>query len=96
MELIKDERRILNFVSWAVKDQNAQDLSRKLSVELNNQVLEHMSRTLQKRLDLAMIVYPSGLLAADSNHRWGLTAFHFTRAFYVHFLKQLRVILLEC
>ena len=87
---LQDERVILNRVFWAAADENGQDLTQKFPVDLNNQVLEHMYRTLQEGLDCAVIDYPAELMVADSQHRWGLSPFHFTREFYVHFLNRLR------
>lgn len=95
INLLQDERVILNRVFWAAEDQNGQDLTQKFPVDLNNQVLDHMYRILQEGLDCTVIDYPRNLMVADSEHRWGLSPFHFTRGFYVHFLESLREILDE-
>lgn len=95
INLLQDERVILNRVFWAIEDQNGQDLTQKFPVDLNNQVLDHMYRTLQEGLDCTVIDYPRNLMVADSEHRWGLSPFHFTRGFYVHFLDRLREIIDE-
>ncbi|MBD2765035.1 hypothetical protein IEE91_07520 [Kocuria sp. cx-455] len=95
IQRLQDERVILNRVFWAAVDENGQDLTQKFPVDLNNQVLEHMYGTLQEGLDCAVIDYPAELMVADSQHRWGLSPFHFTREFYVHFLNRLREILGE-
>lgn len=95
MELLKNETVILNRVFWASKDQYGQDLTQKFPVEHNNQVLEHMYNTLEEGLDCLVIDYPDELMVADSNHRWGLSPFHFTQDFYLHFLGKLREVLDE-
>lgn len=89
---LRGRRVILNKVFWATRDETGADLSERFPVELHNQSLQHMYRRLEVELSCDVVEYPEELLVADSQHRWGLSPFHFIEAFYAHFVTRVQEI----
>lgn len=88
-ELLQGRRVVLNKSYWATHDDSGQDLTARFPVELHNSTLRHMYTTLERALDCSVIDYPADLQVADSQHRWGLSPFHYTSPYYEHFLARL-------
>lgn len=92
LEQLKEHRVILNRVFWARYDDTGDDLRDRFAVDKHNEVLRRMYDHVAQSLACETIEYPNELLVADSNHRWGLSPFHFTEEFYRHFCAEFRVI----
>lgn len=90
---LRGRRVILNKAFWATRDETGADLSERFPVELNNQSLQHMYGRLEAGLTCEVVEYPEELLIADSQHRWGLSPFHFIDAFYAHFVTRVQEIM---
>lgn len=91
--LLRPERVILNKVFWASEDQEGNKLDPKFNVHVNNQVLEHMYTVLEEGLGCHVIEYPDDVTRASSEHRWGLSPFHFIDDFYHYFLASMKSLL---
>lgn len=88
--LLRSERVILNKVFWASQDQDGNELNPKFNVRVNNQVLMHMYTLIEEGLGCQVIEYPNDVMRASSEHRWGLSPFHFIDGFYHHFLRSMK------
>ena len=84
----------INKVYWANCASNPKDtdiLTNKWQVELHNQKLNDMYEYLKKRLpESSIIEIDSKLLVADSNHKWGLSPFHYVDDYYKEIGRILR------
>lgn len=92
LEQLRDHRVILNRVFWARCDDTGDDLRDRFAVDEHNEVLRGMYDHVAQSLVCEAIDYPSELLVADRNHKWGLSPFHFTEDFYRHFCSEFGVI----
>lgn len=90
ISLLRPERVIINKVFWASQDQDGNELDTKFNVHVNNQVLRHMYTVLEDGLGCRVVEYPDEVTRANSEHRWGLSPFHFIDAFYHHFLTSMK------
>ena len=76
----------INKVYWTNVANNPQDsivLSEKWDIEKNNAKLDAMYEYVEKILPSSSIIeIDKGLLVADSDHKWGLSPFHFTDDYY--------------
>lgn len=89
---LEGKRVILNKAYWALQDETGAALSDRFDVNRNNEILAAMFDHLEGSLDSAVIEYPADLLTANSQHRWGLSPFHYVDSFYEHFAAALRTI----
>ena len=76
----------INKVYWADRASNQRDtaiLTDKWQVDVNNQKLHDMYEYLEKRLPTSSFIeVDSKLLVADSEHKWGLSPFHYIDDYY--------------
>lgn len=89
-EALQGRHVILNKAFWATADETGCDLDEQFQVKAHNGVLSEMYRHLEKILDCSVLDHPDKLLIADSQHRWGLSPFHYIDGFYRHFVEQMQ------
>lgn len=84
----------INKVYWSSIANTPQDtvlLNDKWEIEKNNEKLDTMYDYVEKRLPSSSIVeVDKSLLVADSNHKWGLSPFHFTDDYYRRMVEIMR------
>lgn len=83
---------ILNQAFWATHDDAGGDLSMKFDIETHNRALREMYAHLAAALDCHTVEYSQDLLVADSQHRWGLSPFHYIDSFYTHFVERFQAL----
>ncbi|MGM8871250.1 DUF6270 domain-containing protein [Psychrobacter sp. 2Y5] len=81
----------INKVYWTDKATDAQDtikLGEKWDIEKNNEKLNMMYKHVESILPQSSIIeFSKDLLIADSNHKWGLSPFHYTDDYYKRMLE---------
>lgn len=83
---------VLNQAFWATHDDIGNDLSDKFDIDTHNSALRDMYSHLAVILKCHSVEYPQELLVANSQHRWGLSPFHYIESFYVHFVERFRAL----
>ncbi len=85
----------INKVYWTNTATNSQDsimLNEKWDIEKNNEKLNTMYEYVESILPQSSIIGVSkDLLVADSNHKWGLSPFHYTDDYYRKMLQIIKV-----
>lgn len=87
VQSLSGRRVILNKAFGAYRDESGRDIRSLFPVEFHNKCLGPMYEILEDRLDCEVIEYPTELLIANTQHRWGLTPFHYTDPLYDHFIR---------
>ena len=84
----------INKVYWTDTATDAQDtikLGEKWDIEKNNAKLDAMYEYVENILpSLSIIEVDKNLLIADSNHKWGLSPFHYTDDYYQKMLEIIK------
>lgn len=84
----------INKVYWTNVATNPQDsmiLNEKWDIEKNNAKLDAMYEYVENFLPSSSIIeIDRDLLVADSNHKWGVSPFHFTDAYYNQMVLELK------
>lgn len=92
-ETIGLDKLKINKVYWASSASNPKDtdtLNSKWQVERHNQKLSDMYEHLEKKLPKSSIIeVDPSLLVANSNHKWGLSPFHYIDEYYEEMGKAL-------
>ncbi len=57
-------------------------------IQTKNALLQHMYQFIEKNLQNVHVIEPSSF-SADENHKWGLTPFHYEKAYYQYFMEEL-------
>lgn len=85
----------INKVYWsdiATEEQDTIKLNEKWDIEKNNAKLDAMYEYVEKILPSSSIIeVDKSLLIADSNHKWGLSPFHYTDDYYRKMLEIIKV-----
>ncbi|MBE0444162.1 DUF6270 domain-containing protein [Psychrobacter sp. FME5] len=84
----------INKVYWSNQANTPEDtilLNDKWEIEKNNEKLKAMYDYVEQILPSSSIIeVDKDLLVADSNHKWGLSPFHFTDDYYKRMLEKMR------
>ncbi|WP_367111197.1 DUF6270 domain-containing protein [uncultured Psychrobacter sp.] len=84
----------INKVYWsdiATDEQDTIKLNEKWDIEKNNAKLDAMYEYVEKILPSSSIIeVDKSLLIADSNHKWGLSPFHYTDDYYRKMLEIIK------
>lgn len=83
---------VLNQAFWATHDDAGGDLREKFDVDTHNRALREMYSHLATILDCHTVEYSPDLLVANSQHRWGLSPFHYVDSFYLHFVERFQAL----
>lgn len=81
---------VLNRAYWAERFPNGTDASSMGWIRRSNAQLQRLYDTVDKYWKLPSIHYPSEVIRADPQHRWGIAPYHYVDAFYQHTIGELR------
>ncbi|MGY0618349.1 DUF6270 domain-containing protein [Lysobacter sp. A378] len=90
MDTVDPSKIIINRVYWASRSDSGELLEDQDSIRAHNEMLGDMYDNLAICYPFATIDYPPDILVADTNHRWGLSPFHYVPQMYLHTMKRLR------
>lgn len=89
LELVSPERIILNRVYWASFDERGHAVASLDEVHERNRFLDECYRMVRERGVSRELTYDDSLVIADSEHRWGVSPFHYVPELYRSMLDQL-------
>lgn len=80
---------LVNKIFWASHNDEGKPFDTEM-IRAGNEHLEKLYEIIRVETpDVMWIEYPENLIVADSNHKWGQSPYHFTRAFYEAQLSQI-------
>ena len=94
LELVPAQRIVVSRAFWATHDETRAELSDPTNIARNNNVLERLYDYACSTPGVRVIDYTNDELTADSIHKWGISPFHYSKAFYrktVEFLSALEI-----
>lgn len=89
VEIVGEERIILNRVFWATHDESGTELPKQAEIQAANIQLARMYGFIDSFESVRAIDYPAALLVSDSAHKWGVSPFHYVPELYLHTLKSI-------
>lgn len=89
VQVVGEERIVLNRVFWATRDESGIELPKQAEIHAANIQLARMYGFIDSFEGIRAIDYPPALLVSDSAHKWGVSPFHYVPEFYLHTLKSL-------
>jgi hypothetical protein len=90
LQALGTDRVVLNEVYWARELPDGQSMERADQIDRANDQLREMHAFLRSLGVERSITYPSELLRADPDHKWGLSPFHFVADFYEFTMESLQ------
>ncbi|MDJ0351346.1 DUF6270 domain-containing protein [Pseudarthrobacter sp. PH31-O2] len=82
LEIVPVEKIRLNRVFWASVDEDGKELEGMPKILEGNRLLQRLYSYALSFPGIQSIDYPDELIRSDSNHKWGRSPFHFSKAFY--------------
>ena len=83
----------VNRVFWAEECEGSASFGDSYSnngIAYANNFLGELYSIMEQDLEPSQFIrYPAGLFIGDARHKWGPSPFHYTKAFYLHFLSQI-------
>lgn len=89
LSLCPPSKIVVNRVFWATVTDDGQNLPEFEQIEYNNGILGRLYEEIGRSAGIRFIDYPENLIVADSNHKWGVSPFHYTEEAYEHLIKSL-------
>jgi len=88
---VQHKRIVLNRVFWATHSSSGEKLEDQSLIARQNAKLDRLYTIVEncERRSPLFLDYDQALLTADVNHKWGLSPFHFSDAFYKSQLQKL-------
>lgn len=89
VQVVGEEKIILNRVFWATHDENGIELPKQADIRAANLQLARMYGFVESFEGIRAIDYPPDLIVSDSRHKWGISPFHYIPELYLHTLKSI-------
>lgn len=89
VQVVGEERIIVNRVFWATHDESGRELPKQAQIHAANIQLARMYGFIDAFEGIRAIDYAPELLVADSCHKWGISPFHYVTELYLHTLRSI-------